>query len=56
MCGCFGREHRFYPLHCHGFWPPLISVEEEIRELEEYREALEKELDKVKKRLDALKR
>jgi prefoldin subunit 5 len=34
----------------------MMDVEEEIRVLEEYREALTKELEKVNKRLEALKR
>ena len=44
------------PSHRHGFWPSTLTVEEEVKELEEYREALEKELEKVRKRLEALKR
>jgi hypothetical protein len=37
-------------------FPPLISVDEEVRMLEEYREALTKQLEKINKRLEALKR
>jgi len=39
-----------------GFPWPMMDVEEEIRVLEEYREALTKELEKINKRLEALKR
>jgi hypothetical protein len=42
------------PPNRHGFWPSVLAAEEEVRELEEYKEALEKELEKVKKRLEAL--
>jgi hypothetical protein len=35
---------------------PLINVEEEIKMLEEYRETLTSQLEKVNKRLEALKR
>jgi hypothetical protein len=37
-------------------FPPLMSVEEEVKELEELKEALEDRLNKVNKRLEALKR
>jgi hypothetical protein len=37
-----------------GF-PPLISVEEEVKMLEELKETLEDRLNKVSKRLEALK-
>jgi hypothetical protein len=36
-------------------FPPFISVEEEVRELEELKEILEDRLEKVKKRIEALK-
>jgi citrate lyase synthetase len=39
-----------------GFSWPIMDVEEEIKMLEEYREALTKQLEKVNKRLEALKR
>ncbi|MGB9714584.1 MAG: DUF5320 domain-containing protein [Candidatus Bathyarchaeales archaeon] len=35
---------------------PLMDVEEEIKMLEEYRETLTRQLEKVNKRLEALKR
>jgi hypothetical protein len=35
---------------------PLISVEEEVKELEEYKEALQNQLERVNKRLQDLKR
>jgi hypothetical protein len=37
-------------------FPPLISVEEEVKTLEELKEILEDRLDKVNKRIEALKR
>jgi hypothetical protein len=37
-------------------FPQLMSVEEEVKELEELKEALEDRLNKVNKRLEALKR
>jgi len=37
-----------------GF-PILMSIEEEVKMLEELKEALESRLDKVNKRLEALK-
>ncbi|MGQ9538597.1 MAG: DUF5320 domain-containing protein [Candidatus Bathycorpusculaceae bacterium] len=59
---CCGME-RHYPHHKHrhehwsmGFPWPIMDVEEEIKMLEEYREALTKRLEKVNKRLEALKR
>ena len=39
-----------------GFPWPTMDVEEEIKMLEEYKEALTKELEKINKRLEALKR
>jgi len=37
-------------------FPSLISVEEEVKMLEELKETLEDRLNKVNKRLEALKR
>jgi hypothetical protein len=37
-------------------FPPLMSVEEEVKTLEELKETLEDRLNKVSKRLEALKR
>jgi hypothetical protein len=37
-------------------FPSLMSVEEEVKELEELKEALEDRLNRVNKRLEALKR
>ena len=37
-------------------FPPLMSVEEEVKTLEELKETLEDRLSKVNKRLEALKR
>ncbi|MGB9854069.1 MAG: DUF5320 domain-containing protein [Candidatus Bathyarchaeales archaeon] len=55
MCGngCCHSEHERH--HADLSWP-LMEVEEEIKMLEEYREALTKRLEKVNKRLEALKR
>jgi len=36
-------------------FPPLISVEEEVKMLEELKEVLEDRLDRINKRLEALK-
>ncbi len=52
-CGCHeelhGGHHRG-----HGF--PLMSIEEEVKELEEAKEILEERLANVNKRLELLKR
>jgi hypothetical protein len=37
-------------------FPPLMSVEEEVKMLEELKEVLEDRLDRINKRLEALKR
>jgi hypothetical protein len=37
-------------------FPSLMSVEEEVKMLEEFKETLEDRLNKVNKRLEALKR
>jgi len=37
-------------------FPPLMSVEEEVKMLEKFKETLEDRLSKVSKRLEALKR
>jgi ubiquinone biosynthesis protein UbiJ len=39
-----------------GYHMPLMDVNEEVKMLEEYKEALTKRLEKVNKRLEALKR
>lgn len=55
MCGnsCCHPTHE----RRHADFPwPLMDVEEEIKMLEEYKEALTKRLEKVNKRLEALKR
>ena len=56
-CGCGSKNHHHEGHHRQlmGF-PPLVSVDEEVRMLEEYKEALTKQLEKVNKRLEALKR
>ena len=50
------HEHRHEHKHMRmGFQWPIIDVEEEIKMLEEYKEALTKELEKINRRLEALK-
>ena len=61
-CGCGPQSH-----HHEGYrrpfmgrtfmdFPPLMSVDEEVKMLEELKETLEDRLSKVDKRLEALKR
>lgn len=55
-CGC-GSSHHHEGHHRQLMeFPPLISVDEEVRMLEEYKETLTKQLEKINKRLEALKR
>ncbi len=61
-CGCTcGTHHQHHHRH-HGHWSDmespvsLMDVDEEIKMLEEYRDALNMRLEKVNKRLSALKR
>ncbi|MEM3770685.1 MAG: DUF5320 domain-containing protein [Candidatus Bathyarchaeia archaeon] len=64
MCRCCcccimeGHHHHHEHKHMHhaGFPWPIMDVEEEIKMLEEYKEALAKRLEKVNKRLEVLKR
>jgi len=57
-------EHGYGSRSCHHEghhrqfmdFPLLMSVEEEVKELEELKEALEDRLNRVNKRLEALKR
>jgi len=56
-CGCGPRYcHHGEQHHPYMDFPPLISVEEEVKTLEELKEILEDRLDKVNKRIEALKR
>jgi len=56
-------EHGYGSRSCHheGYhrqfmdFPPLMSVEEEVKELEELKETLEDRLNRVNKRLQTLK-
>jgi len=55
------EEHHPYHEHRCGHGPmrfpwQIMDVEEEIKMLEEYKEALTRSLEKVNKRLEALKR
>lgn len=54
-CGSGGHHHEGHHRRPMGF-PPLISVDEEVKMPEEYKESLTKQLEKVNKRLEALKR
>jgi hypothetical protein len=66
MCGEMGYRGCRYgchtapdgPRHGHqiGYFPPLISVEDEVKALEKFKEVLEKRLDTVNKRLEQLKK
>ncbi|MDI9620246.1 MAG: DUF5320 domain-containing protein [Candidatus Nezhaarchaeota archaeon] len=53
MEGHHHHEHKH--MHHAGFPWPIMDVEEEIKMLEEYKEALTKKLENVSKRLEALK-
>ena len=60
MCGeccCGPGHHHGHHEHgiCMGYHLPLMDVDEEIKMLEEYKEALAKRLEKVNKRIEALK-
>ena len=60
MCGeccCEPRHHHGHHGHeiCMDCHLPLMDVDEEIKMLEEYKEALTKRLEKVNKRIEALK-
>jgi len=61
-CCCEMEGHNHHHMHEHkhihhaGFPWPIMDVEEEIKMLEECKEALTKRLEKVNKRLEALKR
>jgi len=56
-CGCRVKSHHHEGHHRQIMeFPPLISVDEEVKMLEEYKEALTKQLEKINKRLEALKR
>jgi hypothetical protein len=64
-CSC-GGHHGHHGHHEHGmgpemgvgmeFGPSLMDVSEEIKMLEEYRDALSARLEKVNKRLEGLRR
>jgi len=59
MCRCcckLERHHHHEHEHHMGFPWPIMSIEEKIKMLEEYREALTKRIEKINKRLEALKR
>jgi len=52
-CGCHGQSHG---CRQREFSLPLMTVEDEIKELEEMKETLEKRLETLNKRLEVLKR
>ena len=50
------RRHRpFHDDPQRGYFPPMISIEEEVKVLEKMKETLEKRLEIVNKRLEVLK-
>ena len=55
-CGC-GPRGFHYGGHYQPLmnFPPLMSIEEEVKMLEEMKDALANRLDKVNKRLESLK-
>ena len=55
-CGCGSKSHHEGHHRQPMEFPPLMSVDEEVRMLEEYKETLTKQLEKINKRLEALKR
>jgi len=56
-CGCGPRSHHHEGHHRQLMeFPPLMSVDEEVKMLEEYKEALTKRLEQVNKRIEALNR
>jgi len=55
-CGVGGRHSHHGPRMGMGYPFPLMDVTEEVKMLEEYKEALTKRLEKVNKRLESLKR
>jgi len=57
-CGCGTSRHHWHhgPRMDMAFPLPLMDVEEEVKMLAEYKEALTKRLEKVNKRIEALKR
>jgi hypothetical protein len=59
-CCCGAERHHPHHEHRHEHWPmgfpqPIVDVEEEIKMLEEYKEALTKRLEMVNRQLEALK-
>jgi len=57
-CGCGISRHHWHhrPRMDMAFPLSLMDVEEEVKTLEEYKEALTKRLEQVNKRIEALKR
>lgn len=55
MCRCDCHEE-FHGGHHTGYGFPLMSVDEEVKELEGAKESLEERLANVNKRLELLKR
>ena len=58
MHGMHGPHSRFRECDCGcgliGFFPPLMSKEEEIKALERHKETLEKQLERVNERITSL--
>lgn len=56
-CGCGSKSHHHEGHHRQLMeFPSVMSVDEEVKMLEEYKETLTKQLEKINKRLEALKR
>ena len=55
MCRC-GCQEESHGGHHRGYGFPLMSIEEEVKGLEEAKETLEERLANVNKRLEVLKR
>ena len=51
-CGC----HEFYGIHRGVFSFPLMTVEEEVEDLEKMKETMEERLEIVNKRLEILQK
>ena len=54
-CRCHGLYPEWHPSRHWAYHLPLMTAEEEVKKLEEYRKTLEKQLEKVNRRLKGLK-
>ena len=55
-CGCHEEFHGGHHEHHMGWGFPLMSIEEEVKNLEEMKGALAKRLEIVNQRIEVLKR